>query len=412
MDPERLLNVGLRFATLGVRFLFVFFLARYLDAGSVGYYGVFTATVSFALYFVGMDYYTYVTRELLAVGPVDRGRMLKGQMALSGILYLGLLPFGLLFLARVGWPGHLVWWFLPILVFEHVNQEIFRILVAMSHQIAASILLFVRQGSWAIAVVILVMARPASRNLDSIMALWAVAGLAAVLIGVWQVARTETAGWRRAIDWGWVKKGVGVSGGLLVATLALRGMQTVDRYWLEALAGIETVGAYVLFLGVAGALMVFLDAGIFSFTYPALIRYRHKGEHAEARRMVRQMFWYTVIVSALFAVVSWVLLPWLLLWVGNPVYERMLFLYPWVLGAMLLNAVGLVPHYGLYAAGHDRPIIVSHIVAFLIFALATLLLRQATPILAVPIALSVAFLFILVAKSLAYWWLVTRRGLH
>ena len=52
---ERMTNIGLRFSTLGVRFLLIFFLAKYLDAASVGYYGLFAATVSYALYFVGLD---------------------------------------------------------------------------------------------------------------------------------------------------------------------------------------------------------------------------------------------------------------------------------------------------------------------------------------------------------------------
>ncbi|MGN6620788.1 MAG: hypothetical protein ACTHKR_06965, partial [Sphingomonas sp.] len=58
-------NVVLRFGTLGVRFIFVFFLAKYLDASSVGYYGLFTATITYALYFVGLDYYVFTSREIV-----------------------------------------------------------------------------------------------------------------------------------------------------------------------------------------------------------------------------------------------------------------------------------------------------------------------------------------------------------
>lgn len=111
---------------------------------------------------------------------------------------------------------------------------------------------------------------------------------------------------------------------------------------------IEVVGAYVLFIGMAGALMVFLDAGIFAYTYPELIRLAHEGAHAMIRKRVRQMLFQTVSLCAAFAMISWMALPFLLDWIGNPVYKSAIQLYPWVLSVMIINAVGTVPHYTLY----------------------------------------------------------------
>lgn len=402
VSPERMLNIGLRFGTLGTRFFFIFFLAKYLDPASVGYYGLFTATVGYCLYFVGMDYYVFVTREILRVSDDQRGRMLKGQAALSGLLYLALLPIAVVLLNKAGWPGYLAWWFFPILLLEHFNQEIYRVLIVLSEQIAASLILFMRQGSWAIVIVILMIWKPESRNLDLIMALWACAGAAAATLGIWKLRRHGMRGWRDPVDWGWIRKGVAVSATFLVATLALRGMQTIDRYWLEALVSIEVVGAYVLFLGVAGAMMVFLDAGVFSFTYPALISHNHNKEHDLAKAKVRQMFIQTVACSLAFGIVSWLLLPWLLEWVGNAVYKEMLYLYPWVLAAMVINAIGMVPHYALYAQGRDKPIVISHIAALPAFALSTWAISRFDPVLAVPAGLVTGFTVILLWKAWAY----------
>jgi O-antigen/teichoic acid export membrane protein len=90
----RLLNVGLQAATMGARFFFIFFLAKYLDPASVGYYGIFTATIGYCLYFVGLDFYTYVTREILKSASDQRGKLLKGQVALSSIFCFYLLLYG------------------------------------------------------------------------------------------------------------------------------------------------------------------------------------------------------------------------------------------------------------------------------------------------------------------------------
>ena len=402
-NVSRLLNVGLHGATLGTRFLFIFFLAKYLDPASVGYYGLFTAAVGYAMYFVGLDFYTYVTREIIQTPVSQRGQLLKSQAALSGFLYLVLWPFALVFLIQSGWPGHLVWWFLPILLLEHFNQEMSRFLVAMSEQITASVILFVRQGSWAMVIVSLMTWNTTSRNLDAVMALWATAGLAAAAIGIWKLRQLRMGGWANAVNWGWIKKGISVSLAFLIATLALRGMQTIDRYWLEALGSIEMVGAYVILLGVAGTLMAFLDAGVFAFAYPALIKLSHEQDHAAAKVKVRQMLMQTLALSAAFAICSWLALPYLLNWIGNTTYQNALHWYPWLLSATVLNALSMVPHYALYARGQDRHIIYSHMGALAIFVLAVWALSGTYSELAVPLVLNVAFGFILLWKAAAYW---------
>ena len=173
---KRLFNLSLQTATLGARFLFIFFLAKFLNPADVGYYGLFVAAVGYSLYFLGLDFYTYTTREILKVPNEQRGGILKGHAALSGILYLLVLPIAVVLLQRAQWPGGLTLWFIPILVLEHFNQEMSRLLVAMSEQLAASTILFVRQGSWALAMVALMAYDHDSRNLHYVMASWATSG--------------------------------------------------------------------------------------------------------------------------------------------------------------------------------------------------------------------------------------------
>lgn len=409
-NAARLINTGLRAATLGSRFLFVFFLAKYLDPADVGYFGLFTAAVGYALYFVGLDFYTYVSREIVKTPAHLRGRLLKSQAAVAGGLYLLAFPVGAYFLSRTQWPEHLVWWFAPILVLEHFNQEMSRLLVALSEQLIASVILFIRQGSWAVAIIALMMTNHNTRNLDTVMALWAIAGVAAALAAVWKLRQLKTTGWALPIDWAWVKRGVRVSTAFLLATLALRGVQTFDRYWLEALGGIKTVGAYVLLLGVASTLLIFLDAAVFSFSYPALIENHHRGEHQQAVQKIKQLLIQTLVLSALFAALSWLVLPYFLAWIGNPLYQQAMSWYPWLLLAMTLNAIGLVPHYGLYARGQDKPIIYSNLASLLAFGACSWILSAHFGPLAVPLGLNAAFALILFWKGYAYW-LNTRQNL-
>ncbi len=396
------LNVALRATTLSTRFALVFVLAKYLDAASVGYYGLFTAAVGYALLGVGLDFYIYSTREIAKVAVERQGALLKGQAALVGVLYVVLVPIILFALSHTGLPVRLIWWFLPILVLEHLNQELYRLLIILSRQISASVLLFVRQGSWAIATVGLMALDKESRNLGIVMLLWTGAGAAAAAAGLWKLQRLQLGGWREPVDWLWIRRGIAVSSTFIAATLAVRGVQTVDRYWLESLAGIKVVGAYVLFFGVASSLSVFLDAAIFSFYYPELVQLANQSRLSELHHHVRRTALLTTAACLGFALVSSLLLPFLLNWIGRDVYQAQIGLYYWIVAAMIVYSLGLVPHYALYAQGHDRPIIVSHIASLGVFVVATLALTRFSRTYAVPIGVFTAMALVMLWKTTTY----------
>lgn len=401
---QRVFSSLFRVATLAIRFAFIFFLAKFLTPAEVGLYGLFAAAIGYALYLVGLDFYTYSTRATINMSRQDIGRALKGQAALSGVLYIIATPLtlGILF-AYSGWPFYMIGIFVPILFLEHFNQEIFRFLVAQSEQMAASILLFIRQASWGVVAVACMMYSHQARNLALILFLWCIAGILAALGGALKLSVMGISGWRATVDWVWVKKGALSSISFLISTLALRAIQTFDRYALEAIGGIEIVGAYVLFMGIAGSLLAFLDAGVFSFSYPKLIKSKHEEDEPEFSKQMRHMFWSTLTMCITFCLASYILLPYFLNWLGKEAYSSSIYIFYWVALAAILNAIGLVPHYALYAMDKDRLIIISHILALIVFIGGVFLLKPHTSILSIPQSMSVAFAFILTWKSIFYF---------
>ena len=401
-NSVRLLNSALQAVNLGIRFLFIFFLAKYLDPALVGYFGIFTATVSYTLYFVGLDYYIYVAREIIKKRPEERGQLLKGQALLSAILYVALTPMVLTFLFNSDWPEHLIWWFFPLVILEQFNQEMSRLLIVLSEPISSTVVLLIRQGAWSAVIIAAMVLNPDARNLDSVMGLWTTAGLLAAILAIWKLRQLKISGWHLPVDWNWIKKGVALSLAFLMGTLALRGVQTFDRYCLERIAGIEAVGAYILLLGIASTLLIFLESALFSFSYPELIQFNHDRNHRAAQKAVNRLFRQTFSLAILFAVASWLTLPYLLLWIGNPVYINAIDLYPLLLLAITLNAVSMVPHYALYARGIDKPIIYSHLASIICFVFTTWVTSSMNLTFAVPIGLCSAFALILVWKTAAY----------
>lgn len=398
----RLFNMALRGLTLASKFLLIFFLARFLEPAELGLYGLVVATIGYALYLLGLDFYTFSTREILKHERGEWGGLLKSQGALTAWLYLLFVPLLLLLFALGILPWHLAGWFMALLVLEHLNQELMRLLVAVSEPLLAGLTLFLRSGCWALVLVPLMAIDEALRSLDAVLLAWTFGGLAALLLAVWRLATLRIGGWRRPVDWAWVRLGIRVALPLLLATLALRAMFILDRYWLEALAGLEVLGAYVLFAGLANAMVSFLDAGVFAFSYPRMIAAYQQQLTAVYRQEFRALLLQTGIVAISFCLVALLAIEPLLVWLGRAVYLEQQGIFPWILLATLLHCFGMVPHYALYAQSRDRYIIHSHIAGLVVFIPSTWIFSLHRPGIAIPLGLCSAFFLILLWKSFAY----------
>lgn len=242
-----------------------------MSPAEVGVYGLMTATIAYALYFVGLDFYTFTTRELSVHDKSVWGALLKNQIVVSCGLYCIVIPVLMFVFTYKVLPWDMAKWFFLLLVLEHICQELTRLFVAASEQLVSSVILFLRQGIWAVVVVILLLFEEGFRNLDTVFTAWILSCLVAIVFSLVKFKQMGIAGWGAKIDRSWIWKGIKVAVPFLIATLALRSVFTIDRYWVQLIGGLELVGAYVLFVGVANTLITFLDAGVFSFAYPSMI---------------------------------------------------------------------------------------------------------------------------------------------
>jgi O-antigen/teichoic acid export membrane protein len=264
-------------------------------------------------------------------------------------------------------------------------------------------MLFLRSGSWAVLITGLMLVEPDTRNLNVVFGAWTLGSATALFLGIYRVKCMGLSGWRKDVDWVWIIKGLKVASAMLIATLAIRGLFTLDRYWFQDLAGLNVLGAYVLFAGISMALMSFLEAGVFVFIYPGMISAYQQGDSFEFRKNTRKLLVQTISLCIAFTAIAVPAVGPLLIWLGKPIYSEQQGLFIWVLLATVLYAVGMIPHYGLYSQGRDRPIIQSHIASLAIFVLATWSFSQSWPQLAVPLGLCVSFFFILCWKTWSYF---------
>lgn len=399
----QLLNIIVRGATLSLKFALIFFLARFLTPDEIGLYGLLVATISYALYLLGFDFYTFSTREILNRPVAEWGGVLKNQIALLVLSYLIFLP-----LLSVGFywgllPKSVAPWFFFLLVLEHINQEFGRLLITASKQLSAGIALFIRSAAWVLPVLLYMVIEPSERTLEVLLAGWASFSVIALFFSYYQLKPLGILGWGVPIDWRWIWMGVKVALPFLFATLTIRGIYTLDRFWIERLSSLEILGAYILFATICNALMSFLEAGFFSFAYPKLIMAYGKKDPKLFRKHLCVLFFQTLAIIVCFSLSTSLLMDYILNWVGRDVYIKYEGIYYWLLVSTSLYALSMVPHYGLYAQGIDRPIIVGQALGFFAFAASVFIISNISHIYAVPISLCVAFLFIALWKFLSFY---------
>ena len=397
---SRFFNTTLRVITLFSRFFLIFFLAKYLEPESLGYYGLFSATVAYSLFIVGLDFYSFSTRELIESSKEDEGRIVISSLVFSTLSTLILSIFIYTVIKHFfNWPTLLLSYFFPILLLENINQEIGRLLVAKSYQNAASIVLLFRTGIWSFLVVFLMIFHIESRDLKYLFCLWLFFDLLALIYGLIKLSSIISRS-KKYIDFSWILKGIKVSLFFFVGSLFFRAIQTFDRYLVENIGSIESVAPYVLFVGIASALNAILDAGVFSYAYPSLIKLnRNKNLFI---KKVNETLVLVTGCAVVFVFLCIYAIPYLLNWIGNPLYNSHVHMFPLILTSAVINGYGMVFHYAVFANRKDSMIVLSSIISFLFFFASIYILKDDSGVFAVPLGLNIAYISILLIKFYSY----------
>lgn len=353
-------NVTLRAITLGSRFLLVFFIARYLTLQDLGIYGLMTATIGFALYVLGMDFYAFNIRDMLARDTMEWGRLLRDQFALHLIVYAIVLPMisGIFFLKVIHWRYAL--WLYFLLVLEHLCQEIGRVIEALGRSTLACVYQFIRSGAWVYVFIVLVLEFPQKAGLTTLFATWAIGGVLSLSFAMlflrglgWEK------GWLEPIDWARIKKGIKVAIPFFLSTLSQRAVSLIDRYLIQYYWTSELVGIYSFYFNVANGVQDFVNAGVIIAIYPPMLSAYQKGRLSDYRKLYttlgRRVTVATLSIGGVAAIGIFGLLPFL----RKPEFVSYLSVYWMLLFANAINLLGVIPFYDLYARGADKRILYS-----------------------------------------------------
>ena len=367
MVKTSIINLFLRGLTLVSKFVLLLYIARFLSPEELGIWGLMISTIVISLYFLGLDFYVYNTREILAQNETQRIPMIRDQLVFHGLVYVVVLPLlSVVFLLNlISWKY--VGWFYALLVLEHLSQESYRLMVTLSKPTMANIVLFFRSGAWVYVVVGVMLLADDLRTLPFIWSGWIVGVLISIGLTAFGLRKMSWGESRRiSIDWTWMKNGLKVSLPFFMATLSFVAIQYADRYFLQHYWGEAMVGVYTFYASIANTIHIFVFTGIIMLLYPRIISAYQQGRLDEYRALMKKMSWGIIGGVVVLVLGAAVLITPVLKLVGKQIYIDHLGIFWIMLASVAILVIAYIPHYSLFVRKHDKAIVISAVSALIV----------------------------------------------
>ncbi|PWW11544.1 lipopolysaccharide biosynthesis protein [Mangrovibacter plantisponsor] len=359
-----LLMVGVRGATLASKFIFITFLAKFSSYDVLALYSLITVTVSYLLYILGFDFYTYSSREILKAGFELSASYLYNQFTFYLLMYFATIPVVLIFFFAGVLPFTILPLFFITLISEHLSQELMRVLVLSKNPFKANLQLFIRSSLW----IYLYMAYSylhADYSIKVMLVMWFSANIIAIVMFMPVFTRVNWSSLRCKIDWAWVYKGVKIAIPLLCATLMLRGIYISDRYILKFTSTTSVLAVYSFYSNIANALIAFVDAAVIMHYYPLIVEsFQNKNVEKYITSIISFKKKIISIGISIMVVLS-LCMPFVCKVLGKNDFIEHIGIFYILLTSSFFYCYGLVYHYELYARGKDWLIVISTGLSFI-----------------------------------------------
>lgn len=399
---ERFYNLILRGSTIGFRSILIFYIAKSLLPEDMAIYGLITVTLSYLVYILGLDFYTYYTREFIKSTPSVWGGYIKNIFIIFIFTYL-LCALIIFYLYKIDViQKDFLFYFILLLILEHLNQEINRIMIMNGDVFYSSIVNFIRYAVWAPIVIFMMHMDFIANSINNIIIYWVIFGFIALLVSIHRLLQYNIQGWNIDINKKWIYMGLLISIPLLVGTLALRGVFTFDRFWLKAYFSIDYLAAYTFFGTFAAVIGTIADSLIISYTYPKLIKLFNNKEILKYNKQIKEFSLQIVFLSFFSGLLLYFIVDFLLIFLELENYYAYMPMLIIILIANIFFCISNIPHYILYSQNKDKVIYWAHILLFFLFIL---ILYIFTKIFhngyVVPIAVLIFYLLLFVIKSIS-----------
>ena len=404
--------VGIRGIGLVAKFLLVLCLVHYFQPSDVGLYGMMTAIVAYALFFLGMEYYNYTSRALVDATPMAQALIIRDQFILYAIVFLFMSPLVYLLFYTHMLPDSLCWLFLMLVVTEHISNELMRILTVLSRPYLATVVFFLRQGSWILILLPMFYFLPYTRHFNAVFIYWIIGAAVSIFIALMALRHLPWQGiWHEPVHWAGIWQGLNISRPFIISAFCALSMLYIERFFVNYYCGLEAVGIYTFYAGLSLTLHNLANTGVAKMRLAQLLAaWKQKNGlqfQYESLRMLKETTLFVFVFAALMLCLIY---PFINV-INKPVYLTHLPLFYLLLFGAACRSIADVPLYTFYAQHNDRLLLTINLVAFCIMLVGNSLLVPIYGLMGAAFASAMASLvllcyslFIMIQRTLSPLW--------
>lgn len=362
---NRLLSFSIRISNTGIRFLFILWIAKELTTTDAGSLYLAIAFVDFFVYLTGFDIYTYLNK--IYVRDVEnRGAINRYHIFCIAIITL--MQFVILAAGNTALIKPFSTEILFIATSEFAIIEYYRRRITVGKITSATLLLFVKQCGWPIAIV----AINEYIDLDyrGALTIWMTANLAilAVLFVINFNALMKIVFKIKANGkiWGWLKIGILASLGMYGSAIATRGMLYIDKYYVSHFFT-DKLAPYAFLFSIATTVLTAVEA----YAIPNMIHeFSKKNETKKLNILLKKYLIECGVIAASASLLIYFLTPWILLQVSKEEYGSQIHLVPYFVAISFSRAISYPYQYYFYAKDKIVNIFIASASTILLFIIA------------------------------------------
>jgi O-antigen/teichoic acid export membrane protein len=215
---------------------------------------------------------------------------------------------------------------------------------------------------------------PQLRNLDTMLLCWVLFSFFSAVFSSYFAIKIAGSLKNKAINVRWIVRGLKVAIPLMGATLCYRGFFIFDRILIEKQAGLEMVAVYTFFNGIGVAMIALIEASVFVFSYPSLIKYYNEGSSHSFADLTKKMVKDTLIICVLYVSFIFLIIDIVIPLLEKDIYTDYSYIFLYVIVTSCLVVTGLVFHNILYTTGSDRAVILSNFFTLVTFFVSSFVL--------------------------------------
>jgi O-antigen/teichoic acid export membrane protein len=351
--PDSLLkyswNLGIRGATIGLKFLLTLFLGRFFPDEVLGEYGLFSTTILVSYLLLSLSFDGYATRELIGKPREQQATYIQHTFVYFAVAFAIYTSIGILFFNNGFISNQLIVYFVILLFLETITQLVFSLFTILQMPLSANLMLFLSQGAWVAFVLLFWFLDPTMiSSIEDVMHMWIFGSCIASAYGVIKITNYYKGAGLDPFNWKWILRGLSISAIFFCSTLAYKTIEYVDKYFIEFKLGTAKLGAYVFYSQIANVMNAIINVTVILMLYPRLIENYMKRDFQAYHLIKKKMYQRIILIGATIAVGSIIFMKFALVFIGKESFYNDISVFYILLVSNIAMNLSFIAHYCIY----------------------------------------------------------------